>query len=167
MMYNSSYWLGEKIDIRLRSEDEIRQSRLNISPRLEVFDEADKIVYDDFMTLAGDEYSSSITLFKAGNYRFVASDRESGKRSTGRFTVSGASLEERDFDFNLPLLSWLAADTNGRVIYNPGDYSPPRAAGRELTIRNEIALYKKWYILMLFILAFALELFFRRRWGLL
>ncbi|MDZ4122365.1 MAG: hypothetical protein U1C33_08075, partial [Candidatus Cloacimonadaceae bacterium] len=166
-MYNSSYWLGEKIEIRLRSEDEIRQSRLDISPRLEIYDEEDKSVFADFMALSKDEYVSSINIPKAGNYRFVASDRESGKRTTGRFTVSGASLEDRDFDFNLPLLSWLAFDTGGKMILHPEDYTPPKAVSREVVSRNENALYKKWYILLLFIMAFSIELFLRRRWGLL
>jgi len=32
---------------------------------------------------------------------------------------------------------------------------------------KDIPLYRKWYVLTLFIVAFCLELFFRRRWGLL
>lgn len=172
-IYNQSYFLGEKISIRLRSEDEIRESRLNISPHLEIFDAEDKSVYKDFMALSAGEFAGEITLSKAGNYRFMITDKESGKRSSGKFTISDASMEMRDFDFNLPLLSWLAFETGGSSIPvisssgTPKTYSPPPAQNFTQVYRDEIALYKKWYILLLFILAFSVELFFRRRWGLL
>jgi len=42
---------------------------------------------------------------------------------------------------------------------------PPRIQN-EIT-KREYDLYKKWYIPAIFILSFCLELFLRRRWGLL
>jgi hypothetical protein len=95
--------------------------------------------------------------------------KESGQSTKGRFELSDSSLEKRDFGYNLPLLSWLANETNGKLLFqsNLNAFSPLPAQAEELVSRKEIALYKKWYFLSLFILAFCLELYFRRRWGLL
>ncbi len=166
-IYSSSYFLGESIVIKLRSEDDIRQTRTNLSPRLQIFDAKDNLVFDDFMALEKDQFGISTSLTKAGNYKFTIADRESGKRTEGRFTVSESSLEERDFDFNLPLLAWIAFETDGELITDPSQHTPPPANRREVILRDEFSLYRKWYILVLFILAFSTELFFRRRWGLL
>ncbi len=164
---NNSYFKGEKIQIRLRTEDDIRQTKLNISPRMKIIDEKDSIVFDDFMAFENNEYIASLTIDKAGTYRYSIEDKESGKKTSGRFQVAETSMEERDYDFNLPLLSWIAWESGGKTIIDPATYSPPPARSRELTLGYEFSLYRKWYILMLFIMAFSIELFFRRRWGLL
>ncbi|HRR01024.1 MAG TPA: hypothetical protein P5518_06860, partial [Candidatus Cloacimonas sp.] len=66
-------------------------------------------------------------------------------------------------------LSWLANETGGKVLYasNIDSYNPTPAKPIEQITRKEIPLYKKWYVIALFIFIFCLELFFRRRWGLL
>jgi len=168
-IYNSSYFLGEEIRIRLRSEDDIRQSALDANPRLRIMDKDNKEVIADYLTRDGEEYSFSTQLTQPGTYSFVIEDKAGGKSTKGRFELSDASIESRDFAYNLPLLSWLAAETNGKLLYasSVNSFQPLPAVIETQISRREIALYKKWYILSLFILAFCVELYLRRRWGLL
>ncbi len=168
-IYNNSYFSGEEIRIRLRSEDDIRQSKLDANPRIRILDKNNKEVLADYLTRDGEEYSFLADLKEPGTYSFVISDKESGQSTKGRFELSDNSLESRDFGYNLPLLAWFASDTNGKLLTksNIDGFSPLPAQAQKQVSRREIALYKKWYFLSLFILTFCLELYFRRRWGLL
>ncbi len=168
-IHNSSYFLGEEINLRLRAQDDIRALRLDLNPELKVTGEDGKEVFRDFMTQSEGEYSARFVIDKAGSYSFQIQDKVSGEKSEGRFSVSDSSIESRDFDFNLPLLSWLTSDTGGR-LFSPtqiAEWNPVPAQAREFEQREDFAIYRKWWVLAIFILAFSLELFFRRRWGLL
>jgi hypothetical protein len=168
-IYNRSYLNGEEIRIKLRVEDEIRQRRLDVNPRIRIVDKNSKEVINDFLTREDDEYSFKAELKEPGTYSFEISDKESGKSSKGKFELNASSLENKDYGYNLPLLSWLASQNNGKMLLNPelDTFSVVPAVKEILISRREIALYKKWYILALFILAFCIELYLRRRWGLL
>lgn len=168
-IHNSSYFLGEEINLRLRAQDDIRALRLDLNPELKVVGENGKEVFRDFMTQSEGEYSARFVIDKAGSYSFQIQDKVSGEKSEGRFSVSDSSIESRDFDFNLPLLAWLASDTGGK-LFSPAEiagWNPVPAQAREFEQREDFAIYRKWWVLASFILAFSLELFFRRRWGLL
>lgn len=168
-IYNGSYFLGEEINLRLRAQDDIRALRLDMNPELKVMNAAGKEVFRDYMTQKEGEYSARLVLDNAGGYSFEITDKVSGEKSGGRFNVADSSIEARDFDFNLPLLSWLASDTGGKLL-DPGavkEYQPLPAQNRKFEQREDIPLYRKWWVLTAFILAFCLELLFRRRWGLL
>ncbi|MDD3235484.1 MAG: hypothetical protein PHH43_04080 [Candidatus Cloacimonetes bacterium] len=168
-IYNRSYLNGEEIRIKLRVEDDIRQRRLDVNPRIRIVDKNSKEVINDFLTREDDEYSFKAELKEPGTYSFEISDKESGKSSKGKFELNASSLENKDYGYNLPLLSWLASQNNGKMLLNPelDTFSVVPAVKEILISRREIALYKKWYILALFILAFCIELYLRRRWGLL
>ncbi|MCB5262434.1 MAG: hypothetical protein LHW64_07990 [Candidatus Cloacimonetes bacterium] len=168
-IYQNSYLQGEKVIIRLRAEDEIRGSDLDKNPLITILDPQGKEITRDFMVRAGDEYSFGTELAAAGNYSFEIREPDTDQKSTGTFAISETAAEERDFDFNLPLLSYLASESRGRLLNlsQVQDYQPLPPTVREQISRNEIAFYKKWYIISLFVLSFCLELFFRRRWGLL
>ena len=124
---------------------------------------------NDFLTRENDEYSFKADLKEPGTYSFDISDKESGKNVKGKFELNASSLENKDFGYNMPLLSWLASHNNGKMLLTSAldSFSVVPAVKEILVSRREIALYKKWYILSLFILAFCLELYLRRRWGLL
>lgn len=168
-IYNTSYFQGEEIRIRLRVEDDIRQTRLDVSPQIRLIGKDNKDLLTDYMTRDGDEYTFKADLQEPGTYSFVISDKETGRTAKGRFDLSNTSLEKRDYGYNLPLLSWLAAETNGKLLYSStiDTFTPIPAVKETLVSRREISLYKKWYILSLFLFAFCLELYLRRRWGLL
>jgi len=168
-IYQASYFLGEPINIRLRSDDEIRRSRIDTNPWLQITNDNDEVVFEDFMTLEGNDFRLDTTIDRPGDYRFDITDRDTGERSSGRFHVSDSYIEDRDFDYNLPLLSWIASETGGRLI-NAADaaaFSVPAITPEIIVRRNEIHIYRYWYFLTIFILLFCTELFIRRRWGLL
>ena len=146
-----------------------RSSDLDKDPLITIFDPEGKEVTRDFMVREGDEYSFSAELAKTGNYRFEIREPDSQQKSTGSFAISEIAAEERDFDFNLPLLSYLASESRGHLLSlsEAQDYNPLPPTQNKHISRNEYAFYKRWYIISLFILSFCLELFFRRRWGLL
>ncbi|HQO47115.1 MAG TPA: hypothetical protein PK617_03385, partial [Candidatus Cloacimonas sp.] len=148
---------------------EIRQSRLDVNPRIRILDKNNKEVYTDFLKREGDEYAITLQLTESGTYSFEISDQETGKSTKGKFELSETSIETRDYGYNLSLLSWLAKETGGKLFYqsNLNAFNPLPAKPIEQISRKEIPLYKKWYVLALFILTFCTELFFRRRWGLL
>ena len=166
-IYNNSYFRGEEVAIRLRVDDDIRQTRLDMNPLLKVFDAKDKEVFSDYMTANGEEYQTGLKPDKPGQYRFEISDKLSKNKTGGRFSVSERSIEDRDHDYNLPLLSWIASASSGKLLHQGSDYKPIPAEITKTTETKEVPLYRKWYILALFILAFSLELFLRRRMGLL
>jgi len=168
-IHNGSYFLGEEINLRLRAQDDIRALRLDLNPQLLVSDASGKEVFRDYLTQSEGEYSARFSLDKAGAYSFQITDKVSGEKSDGRFNVANSSIESRDFDFNLPLLSWLASDTGGKLLSPASlkDFQPLPAQTKTLDQRSDIPLYRKWWVLAAFILSFCLELFFRRRWGLL
>lgn len=163
-IYKSSYLQGEEIRIRLRTEDDIRSTDMDGNPQISIFDKDGKELARDFMIRDGSEYIFNSDLGKPGEYRFEI--QEAGKKSSGRFVIADAQVEDRDFDFNLPLLQYISSESRGRTLFD-SSYNPVPAQARERTERSEFPLYKKWYILSLFILVFCVELFLRRRWGLL
>lgn len=168
-IYNTSYMMGEEIRIKLRVEDSIRQRKLDISPKIRILDAENNEVFNDYLSRLNNEFGIVAELKEPGTYRFEISDKESGQSTKGKFELSDTSIESRDFGYNLSLLTWMANVNGGKMLY-PETLSTfkPIPATPELQVnRREIALYKKWYILTLFILAFCLELYLRRRWGLL
>ena len=168
-IHNSSYMLGEEIRIKLRVEDSIRQRKLDVNPKIRILDSKNKEVLNDYLSRTDDYYGIIAELKEPGTYHFEISDKESGQSTKGKFELSDTNIESRDFGYNLPLLMWMSSVNGGKLLYPASaDTFKPIPATPEIQVnRREIALYKKWYILSLFILAFCIELYFRRRWGLL
>ncbi len=168
-IFENSYFQNEQFTIGLRAEDAIKEVRADLSPTLKIKDEAGKEVYSDFMTHAEEDYQATLSLTKAGNYSFEISDPASKEKINGSFNVAKGSREERDLHYNLPLLQWLASESGARVL-NQSEverFSPPEAQEIKETSMFELPIYRKWYVLTLFLITFGVELFFRRRWGML
>ncbi len=168
-IYKSSYMQGEEVVLRLRAEDDIRSRDLDNNPRISIYNAEGKLLEQDFMTRSGDEYRYESELNEVGNYRFEIREAENDKSSKGNFAISPISVEDRDFDFNLPLLNYLSGESRGKLISIEavGSHEPLPLRIEEEILKREYNIYKQWYIIALFILTFGLELFFRRRWGLL
>lgn len=168
-IYKSSYLAGEKIRIRLRAEDDIRLSDLDKKPQISIFDQDGTEIIADYMIREADEYSFETDLDTPGNYQFVIREPDTDEKTSGSFAVAEQAVEQQDFDFNLPLLAYLTSSSRGKLLFlqEAQEYQPLPATPITKIERKELALYKKWYIIALFILSFCLELYWRRRWGLL
>jgi hypothetical protein len=66
------------------------------------------------------------------------------------------------------MLSYIANLTSGKII-TPENISEQTFAATSRTeiSSREIPLYKNYWLIITFLVAFCLELFFRKRWGLL
>ncbi len=168
-VYKNSWLQGEEIEISLRSEDDIRSRALDSQPLLSVFDHKGNKAFEDFLVERQDDFAILFSLEEPGEYSFEISDQKSGKESRGRFMIEPESVEKRDYGFNLSLLGYLSAESGGELFsLEEAEHFQPLPAEKESFVRIiEFELYKKWYILSLFLLVFCVELFFRRRWGLL
>lgn len=168
-VYKNSWLQGEEIEISLRSEDDIRSRALDSQPLINISDHKGNEVFEDFLIERDEEFGISFSLEEPGEYSFEITDQKSGKKSDGRFMIEKENVEKRDYDFNLSLLGYLAAESGGELfsLEEAADYQPLPAEKESFVRMIEFELYKKWYILSLFLLVFSVELFFRRRWGLL
>ena len=162
------YFPGEKIKIRLNAYDEKLFPIKNLDAKITLFKNNEN-VFQNFMLAENDEYITEIENLEPGKYKFVISDDRTKNTTSGTFIVSSENPESRDHGFNLPLLSFIAARTGAKVISekNLDMFSFPKAQFKTTITKTEIPIYRKWYVIALFIISFSLELFFRKRWGLL
>ncbi len=168
-LYETSYYLDEQIEIKLTAIDEIRKVRTNLAPGILVQDVKNDSVFSDFMVQDDDMHAIRFRLNKPGEYHFKITDKNSNQSVNGKFIVLSQNLEDRDLGYNNPILNWIAVQTQGKSanIEEYDNLNPIAASETDRLEKREFPLYKKWYFVSLFILLFCIELYLRRRWGLL
>lgn len=165
----TSYFSGEKITVNLTAYDETLSPIYDLNAKLTVFDEKHDKVFEEFLLTEEDEYQCEIGFLPSGNYSFKIRDERTGLETKGEFMVTADDPESRDRGFNTSFLAYISDQTNGKLFY-PEDITEfefPEAQLMSFKKRAEIPVYKKWYLIALFLVSFCLELFFRKRWGLL
>lgn len=165
----SQYYEGESVSIRLSAYDERLLPQKGLTVHLTVTEEEEETAHQSLMREYGDEYRAEIADLQAGNYTFTAIEERTGRQAEGEFMVSDMNPEYRDRGFNPALLYYIANQTGGNVLTSDNFESfaldePEIHTDRVL---REIPIYRKWYIIALFLLCFCSELFLRKRWGLL
>ena len=163
----NSFYLSEDINIELHAFDETLSAITEINAEISVTNAENKIVHQSFMLKENNKHFIKISDLNHGKYKFTISDQTSNSRTEGEFMISNNSPESRDTDINLSLLSYISNKTNGKVINMIDDIEIPKAKIKIIKLRSEIPIYKKWYLIAIFLLAFCTELFLRKRWGLL
>ncbi len=165
------FYLGEDINIDLLAYDETLSPIAEMNAEIVVTNSAGNIVYQGFMLKENNKYFSEISDLESGKYKFIISDKTSNSETEGEFMISHISPESRDTGINLSLLSYISNKTKGRVmrgaIDKSSDLEIPTAEKEIIILRSEIPIYKKWYVITIFLLTFCTELFLRKRWGLL
>lgn len=164
------YYFGETVNLNASILDEkgdyISQKKLN----LEVKDEAKQEVISDFLLWKTDNYSYEINDLSAGNYSYKVTDSDTKQMKEGNFIVFDNSLEQSHLDFNNVVLNEISTITKGSH-FDSEDIASIKAGLTREKITTD--LYKEFKILynnlflLLVILSFSTELYFRRRWGLL
>jgi hypothetical protein len=165
----TSYFSGEKIAVNLTAYDETLSPIYDLNAKITVFDENRNNVFEEFLLAKDDVYQCEVGFLPSGNYSFQVRDKRTGLETTGEFIVTADDPESRDRGFNASLLAFISDQTNGKLFY-PEDITEfefPEAQLKPFNTSIEIPIYKKWYLIALFLLVFCLELFFRKRWGLL
>lgn len=164
----NSYFAGENIHFHLNAYDEKLVSVKGLNAKLVVTMEGKK-VFEEFLLARGDEYFLEIPSLEPGNYQYSIKDEISENETDGEFIVHKFNPEHRDRGFNIPLLSYIAKQTGGEILdrekLNLLTLSKAEIKNRE--IKTEIPIYRKWYVIAIFLITFCLELYLRKRWGLL
>ena len=165
----TSYFSGEKITVNLTAYDETLSPIYDLNAKLTVFDEKHDKVFEEFLLTEEDEYRCEIGFLPSGKYSFKIRDERTGLETKGEFMVTADDPESRDRGFNTSLLAYISEQTNGKLLYpeDMAEFKFPEAQLMSFKKRTEIPVYKKWYLIALFLVSFCLELFFRKRWGLL
>ncbi len=165
----NSYFLGEPVDIRLTAYDETLAIHQGLNPKMYLYDEDDNLLSEEFLVFDSRYYNITIEHLAAGSYKYEIIDSNTGNRTDGSFIVSDIDAERRNRGYNFPLLAYLSRQSNGSVLLEE-DLSTLRFDEAQSTterIRFEIPLYRHWLIIALFLLSFCLELYLRKKWGLL
>ncbi|MDD3049892.1 MAG: hypothetical protein PHR06_01980 [Candidatus Cloacimonetes bacterium] len=165
----NSFFSGENITINLQAYDERMNFRRDINAQLTIKNSAGQIVLEDLMHRENDNVIYSINDLPPEKYTYEIADNITLQKTEGSFVVVSGSNEIRDLGINNMLLTYLAKETDGKIItpQNMGEIIIDSEETREIKTNIEIPLYRKWYLIALFLSAFCLELFLRKRWGLL
>jgi len=165
----NSYFAGENIKFRLNAYDEKLSPLQNLNAKLIIRNEDKKIVLEKYLIAKEDEYFLEIESPEPGKYSYQISDENIDQETDGEFLVTAYNPENRDRGFNLPLLSYIALQTGGKMIdeKNLNKFDLPKAIMKNEELRTEIPIYRKWFIIAIFLVSFCLELYLRKRWGLL
>ena len=163
----NSFYLGEDVNIELLAFDETLTPITEMNAEVSVTNSENQIVYQSFMLKENNKHFIKISDLQSGKYKFVISDQTTNSQTEGEFMISQNSPESRDTGINLSLLSYISNKTNGSIIDKASDLEIPKAGNEIIRLGSEIPIYKEWYIIVFFLLAFCIELFLRKRWGLL
>ena len=163
------YHYGEIIKFSASILDEkgdfISQKKL----KLDVKDENNELVLSDFLLWKTDNYSYELDNLKAGNYKYQVTDNDTKQMKLGDFIIFDNSLEQSHLDFNNFALNEISHITAGQN-YDSEDINTILEGLKRAKISQNIysefkILYNNLFLLIV-ILTFSIELYFRRRWGL-
>ncbi|MCF7793160.1 MAG: hypothetical protein K9N09_07880 [Candidatus Cloacimonetes bacterium] len=163
----TSYFAGESVSISLKIFNEQFNPATDADALLKLYNDADELIKEDYFTAFADKYQITIEDLQPGKYRFKIMDSVSKLETEGEFSVQDFNSENMDKGINDVLLKYIANTTGGK-LYNSADKVEIEDQEKIINkIHIEIPLYTKWYLIAAFLISFCLELFFRKRWGLL
>ncbi len=157
--------MGETVNIRLFALDETMRHQTNLNPSVKITDSEQNTAYKDYLKADDEGYRCSFTPEKPGKYTFYIQDNKTAQKTEGRFQVTTYNAEAADRGINEPLLRFLAGETAGSVVSE--SFAPVKQSPIAFETFREIALYRKYWLLAIFLLCYGLELLLRKRWGLL
>ncbi|MCF7858334.1 MAG: hypothetical protein K9N07_03285 [Candidatus Cloacimonetes bacterium] len=163
----NSLFLNENVEIDLYAFDEKLTPVTNLNAKVSVTDDQGKLVFDSFMLFKDNKFVAEISELIPGQFKYVITDNLSGSQSEGEFIIMENSPEARDYGINVALLSYISNVTNGKLLKDFSELNLPQAKHNAVKQTFEFPIYLKWYIITIFLITFCLELFLRKRWGLL
>ncbi|HNX01364.1 MAG TPA: hypothetical protein PKK33_08370, partial [Candidatus Cloacimonadota bacterium] len=165
----NSYFLGERVRIVLSAVDDKQMPVTDLDAQIQILNSHNRAVYSDYLLKDGDDYQVQLSSLEPDTYHFKVYDERTKQRTEGSFIVSNSNMENRDYGFNQPALFYVSQITNGKSLSQSdlSVYKPMKEQTKPDIRRMEIPLYRKWYLITLFLVCFCVELLFRRIWGLL
>jgi len=163
-----SYFEGEKIMITLTAFDEKLAPIKNLTAKL-IIKQNEKKIFEKYLLEKENEYFAEIEELEKGKYNYTIFAEKTGQQTSGNFLVTDDNPEARDRGFNQPLLAFISKQTNGKIINAKtfSDFTFPKAISKIEELKTELPIYRKWYLIAIFLICFCTELFLRKRWGLL
>lgn len=163
----SSYNSGETVKIELVAYDEKLNKLTDLDAKISLYID-DKEITNKYLRSTNDKFATSFNDLKHGDYTYKIRDDKSRKTTSGEFVIIDNNSESRDFGINSPILDYISSSTGGALINSQNiDQLEYNDEVEELENKIEIPIYKKIWLILVFILSFCLELFWRKRWGLL
>lgn len=165
----NSYFTGENVRIDLQAYDEKLEPLTGLNAKLILSVSSGKTILEKYLDSSETGYFTYINELPAEKYRFQILDETRQLETSGEFIISEINAEKRDAGFNTPLLSYISETTGGKM-YKLDDLENLQVSTSEtqtFTRKIEIPIYKKWYLITLFIILFCIEIYLRKRWGLL
>ncbi len=160
---------GEDVRIRLYALDETMRQLKGLNPKISITGPDSQSAFEDYLKTDDDGYNISFRPETPGKYTFSLRDEETAQQAEGSFVVTHYSAELADRGFNEPLLRFIANESGGQVYtqrqVNDGSIRESEPVPRESF--REVALYRKYWLLAIFLICYGLELLLRKRWGLL
>jgi len=122
-----------------------------------------------YLTESANKYTTRVTINETGRYRYQAEAKIGNKVLTdsGEFLVDKMTREQSTKGINNNILSFIANKTNGKLDANITDLFNENYTSKTVKTKIDFNLWKKWYIALIAIAIFSLELFLRKRKGLL
>ncbi len=171
-----NYSTGENIDFTGQVYDETFNPVSDAEVKVKVNGEKEN--YDLILSAVGNGlYEGSLQINKAGNYNYSGEATQDGNKlgtDAGKFNVGEVDIEMINPQMNYDFLNSLANETGGK-FYNSSNYHKlfslikelNKKASKEKTSVSEIRLWSNEWLMVIAILLFALEWFFRKRAGML
>jgi len=163
---------GEEIKINAEVYDENYEPVIDAEVKVEI--RGENFITEKLLKSAGEgKYTENVEILEAGNYRYTGNayykERQLGS-DNGNFLIEKFSKELLNTEMNSALLQKIAVNTNGK-LYIPENFintfTDITLPDEKFTLSWDFAFWDKELILLLIILFFSVELFFRKRWGLL
>ena len=162
------YYSGENIVVNLSAFDERLVPLRNINARLDLFASDNTVIFSDFLIRKDDLFSINLPDLDPDTYRYRIYDDLNDKEATGEFEVLEQDIESLNRGFNQRILTALSQSSRGQNLTNNdlNNFILDRAE----SIRNyryiEIPLYRNVWFILLFLVTFCVEIYLRKRWGL-
>jgi len=171
------YYSGEKIEVHLSAFDERLNPASHINARLRVFPfvgtqfiaSENDAIHSDFLARNGDEFTATLPNLPAGKYRYHITDDISMKEASGEFEVLAQDIQSFYRGFNTRLLSDLSIGSGG-VVFRDSQLDGldlPEAVAVAKVQNIEIPLHRNVYFIVIMLVCFCVEIYLRKKWGLL
>ena len=166
-----AYYPGENIDITVLAFDEKLTPLKNLNLKIIIQNLKTKEKHIDYLTETQDNYKFQTILSDSGRYVYKILYKDKSVAG-GSFMILNSNSEKRDIGFNKINLSYISKISGGKSL--PTSISKNHLSELvkkdkslfNVITKKEIPLYKKLYIIILFIISFVLELYLRKKWGL-
>ena len=165
----NQYFQGENIRLFLEPYDEKHNLLIDSNNLLNIsLVKSDSTVIKEFMKLDDNIFVSSFDNLLPGQYQFKIMENSYNLNTSGKFIVHDSSYEKFDFGYNNSLLKYISKITNGKNLSADNINKIENTKSAKITRKKyiEFEIYKKWWLLTIFLITFCSELFFRKRWSL-